>query len=113
MSRSHGPSPIATLRSACLGVFCDSAAPEGPFTTFTALLAPFQSWCFFFFFLLLLPLALRCYLHRKTMIQRDGGRHDRQINMLFFSLPPLLRRLRPRRQPGIYAEKKVTLVLGH
>lgn len=30
--------------------FCDSVAPEGPFTTFTALLAPFQSWCFFLFF---------------------------------------------------------------
>lgn len=102
MSQAHGPSPIATLRSACLGVFCDSAAPEGPFTTFTTLLAPFQSWCFFSLFFFLPPLALRCYLHRKTMIQRDGERHANKY--IFFS--PLLRRLRPRRQPGIYAEKK-------
>lgn len=69
--------------------FCDLVAPEGPFTTFTALLAPFQSWGFSYF---LPPLALRRYLCRKigaTMIQRDGGRRGMQINRFFFFLTPI------------------------
>lgn len=83
--------------------FCDSVAPEGPFTTSTALLAPFQSWWFFCFLPLL---ALRCYLRCKigaATIQPDGERQGTQINCFFFLSP--LHRLRSCRQPRIYAEK--------
>lgn len=87
MSRAHGPSPIATLRSACLGVFFfffHSAASEGPFTTFTTLLAPFQGWCFPSFILL-----------ASVICVANGGSHDStwQVKTLhankcvFFSLP--------------------------